>query len=171
MNETRETIALDYEGNRFKFFAEANVVEKQHIKRVAEELLGGMENYAKLIALADNSFMDHQKHCKNKFGIEGFLLKEKELITLAKDEEKKAEWQALYEEIYGNKFYLQFLNLTKEQTKVEKYASLIVLKIEPKSFDLRQTQEVFLDGLLKEVETKVKFFREQKKQDKEVNTA
>jgi hypothetical protein len=167
---TRQTIALNYEGNQFAFYVEANIMEKQEINQVAAELLGGLENYSKLIAIADNAYFNHQKHCRAKFGFEGFIQKERELIELSKDEEKKNEWDQLYQEVYGNQFYLQFLNLTKEQTKIEKYASVIVLCCEkPKDFDFKKQDESFMKGLVKEVETKLKFFREQTKEAEEVN--
>ena len=76
---TRKTIVIDnYNGNQFAFYAEANIMEKQEIKQVAAELLGGIENYSKLIAVADNAYFNHQKHCRAKFGFEGFIQKEKE---------------------------------------------------------------------------------------------
>jgi hypothetical protein len=165
----REKIALDYEGNHFVFYTEPNIAEKQLIKQEAAELLGGIENYSKLSAIADNAYFEHLRHCRNKFGVEELKQKEIHLTELAKGKEN-SEWEILYQEIYGNQYYLQFLNLTKEQSRVEKYASLIVLCVENKEkINFKERKEEYLEGLLEEVEKKLKFFREQNTKVEEVS--
>lgn len=171
----REKVAVNFDGNLFEFYSESNVVEKQQIKLFAAEYLGGMDKYAKLESMAEIAYLDHVKYCQKTLGDEGFRQKQHRLTLVGKEKDKeefKAEFDKLFAEIYANPFYFQFLNLTREQNLVEDYAWLKVMCTKkPDGYEFDKQKEETLKGLLKEVKTKLKFFREQAKATEEANKA
>lgn len=171
----REKVAVNFDGNLFEFYVDSNVVEKQKIKMFAAEYLGGMDKYAKLESMAEMAYLDHIKYCQKTLGNEVFLQKQHRLTLVGKEKDKeefKEEFDKLFAEIYANPYYFQFLNLSREETLVTDYAWLKVMCTnKPDGYEFDKQKEETLKSLLKEVKTKLKFFREQAEKTKEANKA